>query len=66
MIANEYALRTVFTTPEEPCPEEAVVELPLLLPRQQLDALETAARAQGLTMGQMIRRLIAAYLQEPL
>jgi hypothetical protein len=42
-----------------------MVELALLLPDWQLHELETVARDHGLTTGQMIRRLIAAYLHEP-
>ena len=36
-----------------------VVELPLLLPRWQVDALEEAANQRGMTTGQMIRRVIS-------
>ncbi len=36
----------------------AVVELMLLLPYQQLDALESAAIRQEMTVGQLLRRLI--------
>lgn len=36
-----------------------VVEMPLLLPRWQADALEDAARRRGMTTGQMLRRVIA-------
>ena len=39
-----------------------IVELPLLLPRWQIQALETAARRQGITTGQMIRRVISQQL----
>jgi hypothetical protein len=42
-----------------------MVELSLLLPGRQLAQLETAARSQGLTTGQMLRRLITAFLHEP-
>jgi hypothetical protein len=42
-----------------------MVELALLLPDWQLQELETAAHDHGLTTGQMIRRLIVAYLHEP-
>ena len=35
-----------------------VVELPLLLPRSQAEALETAARSRGMTTGQLLRRII--------
>ena len=39
--------------------EQEVVELALLLPRWQADALEDAAHARGMTTGQMLRRVIA-------
>jgi hypothetical protein len=42
-----------------------MVELALLLPNWQLQELEMAAHDHGLTTGQMIRRLIAAFLHEP-
>ena len=35
-----------------------MVELSLLLPLWQVEVLETAARGQGLTAGQMLRRII--------
>jgi hypothetical protein len=35
-----------------------IVEIPLLLPRWQILALESVAEERGLTTGQMIRRLI--------
>jgi hypothetical protein len=38
--------------------EDEVVEIPLLLPGWQMTALESAARGQGLTTAQMVRRLI--------
>src|SRR5262245_23849618 len=50
-------------TPEDPCREDAVVELALLLPRRQLGELETAATVEGLSAGQLIRRLIGDYLR---
>jgi hypothetical protein len=42
-----------------------MTELALLVPTWQLDHLEQMARDQGLTLGQIIRRLINAFLQEP-
>jgi hypothetical protein len=42
-----------------------MTELSLLVPTWQLDQLEQLARDQGLTLGQIIRRLINAFLQEP-
>lgn len=40
-----------------------VVELPLLLPRWQVDALEEAASERGMTTGQMIRRVFTEMLR---
>jgi hypothetical protein len=36
-----------------------VVELPLLLPRWQAQALEAAANRRGMTTGQILRRVIS-------
>jgi hypothetical protein len=50
----------------EPPPRPSdIVELSLLLSAEQLNQLESAARGQGLTIGQMMRRLINAFLHEP-
>jgi hypothetical protein len=38
--------------------DQEVIELPLLLPRWQAQALEAAARRRGMTTGQMLRRVI--------
>jgi hypothetical protein len=38
-----------------------LVELALVLPRWQVDALAAAARSDGLTAGQALRRLIRGY-----
>jgi hypothetical protein len=43
-----------------------MMEMLLLLPNRQAAALERVARAQGLTSGQLTRRLIAAYLEKVL
>jgi hypothetical protein len=40
-----------------------VVELPLLLPRWQVAALEATARRNGLTTGQLIRKVIAELVE---
>lgn len=40
-----------------------VVELALLLPRWQAEALEEAAYKRGLTAGQMLRKLIGTQLR---
>jgi hypothetical protein len=42
-----------------------MVELALLLPARQAEGLEDRARAQGLTPGQLLRRLIQDYLTCP-
>jgi hypothetical protein len=39
-----------------------VVELSLLLPDSQLEALEQEARSRGLTTAQLLRRLVDAFL----
>jgi hypothetical protein len=36
-----------------------VIELPLLIPEWQLDALEEAARERNMTVGQYVRRLFS-------
>ena len=42
--------------------DNEVVELALLLPRWQAEALENAAYQRGLTAGQMLRKMIGASL----
>ncbi len=44
--------------------DEEVVEVGLLLPARQLSAFEAAARRQGLTAAQMLRRLLSGFLGE--
>ena len=44
--------------------DDEVVELALLLPRWQAEALEEAAHNRGLTAGQMLRKLISKGLRE--
>jgi hypothetical protein len=41
--------------------DHGLVELSLLVPQWQVEALEVAARGRGLTAGQMLRRLIGNY-----
>jgi hypothetical protein len=36
-----------------------VIELPILLPEWQVVALEEAAKDRGMTVGQLLRRLVA-------
>ena len=42
-----------------------MTELRLLLPEEQLRALERVAHGQGLTTGELLRRVLAAFLHEP-
>ena len=44
--------------------DHEVVELALLLPRWQAEALERAAHARGLTAGQLLRKVIGATLKD--
>jgi len=44
--------------------DNEVVELALLLPRWQAEALEDAAHARGLTAGQLLRKLVGATLRD--
>ena len=44
--------------------EYDVIELPILLPEWQLNALETAARDRGMTIGQLIRRLLSDHFAD--
>jgi hypothetical protein len=43
-------------------PEEGVAELTLLLPARQAAELERLARSRGLTLGQLLRRLVRDHL----
>lgn len=43
----------------------SIVEVPLLLPGWQAARLEQAAAEQGLTTGQLARRLIRDFLRRP-
>jgi hypothetical protein len=43
--------------------EREVVEIPLLLPSWQVNALATAAQDRGLTAGQMLRCLLHDFIQ---
>lgn len=42
--------------------DDGVVEIPLLLPHWQAEALESVAHEQGLTAGELIRQLLLDYL----
>jgi len=44
--------------------DQDVVELPLLLPKWQAVELEAAARQRGMTMGQLLRRVIRQALDD--
>jgi hypothetical protein len=45
--------------------EGQVVEVPLLLPGWQVEALEAAALREGRTLAEMARRLIRDFLRHP-
>jgi hypothetical protein len=45
-----------------PLPTDDVVEIPLLLPDWQVQALEALAHERGLTAGEMVRRLLGEFL----
>ncbi|MFL5328809.1 MAG: hypothetical protein ACJ8C4_07820 [Gemmataceae bacterium] len=49
--------RAANTSPE-------MVELSLILPHWQVEALETAAHAKGLTVAQMLRRVLGGFCNE--
>jgi hypothetical protein len=49
------------TSTSEAASPADVMEITLLLPGWQVEALEAAARDRGLTAGQMVRRLIREY-----
>jgi hypothetical protein len=56
------ATRGSYSAPQS-ISDSDVVELPLLLPRWQVDALEEAANERGMTTGQMIRRVFSELLR---
>ncbi len=41
--------------------EAGLVEMLVLVPQEQADTLEAAAQVRGLTVGQMVRRLIGDF-----
>ena len=47
---------------DTPTTEAEVVELSVLLPAGDLAALEEAARRDGLTLGQVVRRLVRKFI----
>jgi hypothetical protein len=49
---------------DEPRFDADVVELPLLLPRWQVLALESRANTRGVTTAQMLRKVIADMLRD--
>lgn len=50
-------------TAELPRAEPDVIELALLLPRWQVEALETVARDHGVSVGTLIRRCLGELLR---
>ncbi len=61
MVASSPANEIARTTELVSFPQEDVVELSLLLPSWQAEALATAADGQGLTTGQVLRGLIREF-----
>jgi hypothetical protein len=49
---------------EGPPSANDVVEIPLLLPGWQMDALESAAHDRGLTAAEMVRQLLRSFILE--
>lgn len=45
--------------------DSEMTELRLLLPEQQLRALERLAQGQRISTGELLRRILAAFLHEP-
>jgi hypothetical protein len=45
--------------------EDDVVEVPLLLPGWQVQALAEAAQARGQTAGEMLRQMLRSFLTQP-
>ncbi len=64
LLAAPVPMATPYSPPPPPAApsparsDHEVVELQLLLPRWQAAALEAAARARGMTSGQILRRVI--------
>ncbi len=54
MVASNYPDETL----RPPEAGDAITELPLLLPAWQVEALEQLARADGITVGQLLRRVV--------
>lgn len=50
---------TTTTASYAPVQQSDVIELPILLPEWQVVALEEAAKDRGMTVGQLLRRLVA-------
>lgn len=50
--------------PDVACLDAEMAELHLLLPERHLRALERAARRHGLSTGEMLRRILGAFLHE--
>ena len=45
--------------------EDSVMELSLMMPRRQFEALQQRARAEGMSVAQLLRRMIQDLVVEP-
>lgn len=59
---NVLDVQTVPITDDAPLPCEPIVEVPVLLESWLLKSLEAAARENGLSTGNMVRRLIRDFV----
>lgn len=59
-LAKECAMPSV-SPPANANPAPAVTEISLLIPASQAEWLEQAARHQGITLGQFLRRIISSH-----
>jgi hypothetical protein len=55
-------LRTEAAVDDRPSADLEVVEIPLLLPGWQVEALENAAHARGVTAAEMLRTVLRQFI----
>jgi hypothetical protein len=66
LMSAEVLILSAADLPPDPVPapiEPEIVELSLLLPRWQAEALEAVAQRRGVTTGQLIRRCLGDLLR---